>query len=146
LQEIYESSNQEMFAISLSSCSRYNANFKLNQSVSSIHESPPNFWDQGISTLARRFAPSTRGQERMILPFSPVKTLFPVNINVPRAGNRKYIHSWTNTPLKFPWLTYKWYYLFYLIFLVKFSGYFISHSISSYLGVRLCLLKTYRLY
>jgi hypothetical protein len=34
LQEIYpQSSNQEMFAISLSSCSRYNANFKLNQSV-----------------------------------------------------------------------------------------------------------------
>jgi hypothetical protein len=27
-QEIYQSSNQEMFAISLSSCSRYNANFK----------------------------------------------------------------------------------------------------------------------
>jgi hypothetical protein len=30
LQEIYQSSNQEMFAISLSSCSRYNANFKLD--------------------------------------------------------------------------------------------------------------------
>jgi hypothetical protein len=33
LQENYQSSNQEMFAISLSSCSRYNANFKLDQSV-----------------------------------------------------------------------------------------------------------------
>jgi hypothetical protein len=32
LQEIYQSSNQEMFAISLSSCSRYDANFKLDQS------------------------------------------------------------------------------------------------------------------
>jgi hypothetical protein len=32
LQEIHQSSNQEMFAISLSSCSRYNANFKLDQS------------------------------------------------------------------------------------------------------------------
>ena len=32
LQEIYQSSNQEMFAISLSSCSRYKANFKLYQS------------------------------------------------------------------------------------------------------------------
>ena len=32
LQEIYQSSNKEMFAISLSSCSRYNANFKLDQS------------------------------------------------------------------------------------------------------------------
>jgi hypothetical protein len=30
-----------MFAISLSSCSRYNANFKLDQSVFAIHESPP---------------------------------------------------------------------------------------------------------
>jgi hypothetical protein len=46
LQEIYQSSNQEMFAISLSSCSRYNANdanFKLDQSVSAIHDSPPYF-------------------------------------------------------------------------------------------------------
>jgi hypothetical protein len=43
LQEIYQSSNQEMFAISLSSCSRYNANIKLDQSVSAIHESPPYF-------------------------------------------------------------------------------------------------------
>jgi hypothetical protein len=32
--------------------SRYNANFKLDQSVSAIHD----------STLARRFAPSARGQ------------------------------------------------------------------------------------
>jgi hypothetical protein len=40
LQEIYQSSNQEMFAISLSSCSRYNANFKLGQSVFAIHDSP----------------------------------------------------------------------------------------------------------
>ena len=31
-----KSSNQEMFAISLSSCSRYNANFKLGQSVFAI--------------------------------------------------------------------------------------------------------------
>jgi hypothetical protein len=38
--------NQEMFAILLSSCSRYNANFKLDQSVSAIHDSPPYFWDQ----------------------------------------------------------------------------------------------------
>jgi hypothetical protein len=29
-----------MFAISLSSCSRYNANFKLDQSVFAIHDSP----------------------------------------------------------------------------------------------------------
>jgi hypothetical protein len=36
-------SNQEMFAISLSSCSRYNANFKLDQSVSAIRDSPPYF-------------------------------------------------------------------------------------------------------
>jgi hypothetical protein len=35
-----KSSNQEMFAISLSSCSRYNANFKLDQSVFAIHDSP----------------------------------------------------------------------------------------------------------
>jgi hypothetical protein len=35
-----KSSNQEMFAISLSSCSRYNANFKLDQSVLAIHDSP----------------------------------------------------------------------------------------------------------
>ena len=34
-------SNQEMFAISLSSCSRYNANFKFDQSVFAIHDSPP---------------------------------------------------------------------------------------------------------
>ena len=34
----HHSSNQEMFAISLSSCSRYNAHFKLDQSVSFIHE------------------------------------------------------------------------------------------------------------
>jgi hypothetical protein len=33
----------EMVAISLSSCSRYNANFKLDQSVSAIHDSPPYF-------------------------------------------------------------------------------------------------------
>jgi hypothetical protein len=46
LQEIYQSSNQEneeMFAISLSSCSRYDANFKLDQSVSAIHDSPQYF-------------------------------------------------------------------------------------------------------
>ena len=45
LQEMYQSSNQEMFdfTISLSSCSRYNANFKLDQSVSAIHDSPPYF-------------------------------------------------------------------------------------------------------
>jgi hypothetical protein len=36
LKEIYQSSNQEMFAISLSSCSRYNANFKLDQSQCSL--------------------------------------------------------------------------------------------------------------
>jgi hypothetical protein len=36
LQEIYQSSNQEMFSISLSSCSRYNANFKLDQSQCSL--------------------------------------------------------------------------------------------------------------
>jgi hypothetical protein len=35
-----KSSSQEMFAISLSSCSRYNANFKLDQSVLAIHDSP----------------------------------------------------------------------------------------------------------
>jgi hypothetical protein len=35
-----KSSNQEMFAISLSSYSRYNANFKLDQSVLAIHDSP----------------------------------------------------------------------------------------------------------
>jgi hypothetical protein len=46
LQEIHQSSNQEMFAISLSSCSHYNANFKLDQSVSAIHDSPLYFWDQ----------------------------------------------------------------------------------------------------
>ena len=40
LQEIYQSSNQEIVAISLSSCSRYNANFKLDQSVLAIHDSP----------------------------------------------------------------------------------------------------------
>ena len=33
LQEIYQSSNKEMFAISLSSCSRYNANFKGTMST-----------------------------------------------------------------------------------------------------------------
>jgi hypothetical protein len=39
-----QSSNQEMFAIqSLSSCSRYNVNFKFDQSVSAIHDSPPYF-------------------------------------------------------------------------------------------------------
>jgi hypothetical protein len=40
LQEMKKSSNQEMFVISLSSCSRYNANFKLDQSVLAIHDSP----------------------------------------------------------------------------------------------------------
>jgi hypothetical protein len=35
-----KSSNQEMFAISLSSSSRYNANFKLDQSELAIHDSP----------------------------------------------------------------------------------------------------------
>jgi hypothetical protein len=39
LQKICQSSNKEIFAISLSSCSRYNANFKLDQSVSAIHDS-----------------------------------------------------------------------------------------------------------
>ena len=42
-QKIHQSSNQEMFAISLSSCSRYNENFKLDQSVSAIHDGPPYF-------------------------------------------------------------------------------------------------------
>jgi hypothetical protein len=35
-----------MFAISLSSYSRYNANFKFEQSVLAYHDSPPYFWDQ----------------------------------------------------------------------------------------------------
>jgi hypothetical protein len=35
--------NQEMFAISLSWYSRYNANLKLDQSVFAIHDSPPYF-------------------------------------------------------------------------------------------------------
>jgi hypothetical protein len=39
-------SNQEMFAISLSSSSRYNANFELDQSGSATHDSPPYFLDQ----------------------------------------------------------------------------------------------------
>ena len=38
-----KSSNQEMFAISLSSFSRYNANFKLDQSVFANHNSPLHF-------------------------------------------------------------------------------------------------------
>ena len=32
LQEMYQSSNKEMFLFFMSSCSRYNANFKLDQS------------------------------------------------------------------------------------------------------------------
>jgi hypothetical protein len=35
-----KSSNQEMFAISLSSFSRCNVNFKMDQAVSAIHDSP----------------------------------------------------------------------------------------------------------
>ena len=35
-----KSSNQEMFAISLSSFNRYNANFKLDQTVFAIPDSP----------------------------------------------------------------------------------------------------------
>jgi hypothetical protein len=35
-----KSLNQEMFAISLSSFSRYNVNFKMDQSVFAIHDSP----------------------------------------------------------------------------------------------------------
>ena len=38
-----KSSNQELFAILLSSCSRYNANFKFDQSVFAIHDSLPYF-------------------------------------------------------------------------------------------------------
>jgi hypothetical protein len=30
----------------LSSCSRYNATFKFDPSVSAIHDSPQYFWDQ----------------------------------------------------------------------------------------------------
>ena len=36
LHEMYQSSNKEMFAISLSSCSCYNADFKLDQSQCSL--------------------------------------------------------------------------------------------------------------
>jgi hypothetical protein len=35
-----KTSNQEMFHILLSSCSRYNTNSKLDQSVLAIHDSP----------------------------------------------------------------------------------------------------------
>jgi hypothetical protein len=77
---IHQSSNQEMFAISLSSCSRYNGNFKFDQSVSAIHDSPPYFWDQwgwpptetSLVTLApglrpeRRSAPLARGLSALI--------------------------------------------------------------------------------
>jgi hypothetical protein len=41
-----KSSNQEIFAISLSSCSRYNATFKFDPSVFAIHDSPQYLWDQ----------------------------------------------------------------------------------------------------
>ena len=44
LQEIYQSSNKEMFAISLSSCSRYNANFKLDQSQCSLFMTVRHGW------------------------------------------------------------------------------------------------------
>ena len=40
MQEIIKSRNGQMFAISLSSCNRYSANFKLGQSVFAIHEKP----------------------------------------------------------------------------------------------------------
>jgi hypothetical protein len=40
MQEIIKSRNGKMFAISLSSCSRYGANFKLDRSVFAIHEKP----------------------------------------------------------------------------------------------------------
>jgi hypothetical protein len=43
-----KSSNQEMFVISLSSCSRYNANFKFDQSVFAIRDSLLYFWDQWV--------------------------------------------------------------------------------------------------
>jgi hypothetical protein len=48
-----KSSNQEMFAILLSSCSRYNANFKLDQSVLTIHDSPLYFEISEITTHVR---------------------------------------------------------------------------------------------
>jgi hypothetical protein len=62
-EQIYQSSNpwsnQEMFAISLSSCSRYNANFKSDQLVSAIHDSPPYFWDQwGWPPTQHRWSPT----------------------------------------------------------------------------------------
>jgi hypothetical protein len=41
-----KSSNQEILSISLSSCSRYNANFKFDQSVFATHDSSPYFCDQ----------------------------------------------------------------------------------------------------
>jgi hypothetical protein len=37
---------KKMFVISLSSCSRYNVNFKFDQSVFTIHDSPLHQWDQ----------------------------------------------------------------------------------------------------
>jgi hypothetical protein len=43
-----------MFAISLSSCSRYNANFKLYQSVFAIHDSPL-YFDISILDFANAF-------------------------------------------------------------------------------------------
>ena len=45
LQEIYQSSNKEMFAISLSSCSRYNTNFRLDQSKCSLFMTVRHFFE-----------------------------------------------------------------------------------------------------
>ena len=41
----HHSSSKEMFAISLSSCSRYNANFKLDQSQSSLFMTVHHFFE-----------------------------------------------------------------------------------------------------
>ena len=58
-------SNQEMFAISLSSCSRYNADFKLDQSVFAIHDSPPHILRSVRMTTHRNIVGEPRPQYLM---------------------------------------------------------------------------------
>jgi hypothetical protein len=58
-------SNQEMFAISLSSCSRYNANFKLDQSAFAIHDSPPHILRSVRMTTHRNIVDEPRPRSLM---------------------------------------------------------------------------------
>ena len=77
---IHPVNSQEMIVISLSSCSRYNSNFKFDQSVFAIHNSPLHILRSVRMTTHERFTITMR--PRYLINF---KAVFQSSHEAPRC-------------------------------------------------------------